>query len=139
MLSRHNVISQALACCLAQALDVSPHALDVPGIDSYIGLMHTLFTLEDLYGLTVRESDGEICMKVDTSKGKNAHELQKMLYAWKEQADKLSSEEISKDKYDEWRYHYPEFDTTQTWAKVPSQALSDALVEMFQDKLKPDK
>lgn len=51
-----------------------------------------------------------------------------MLYAWKEQADKLSSEEISKDKYDEWRYHYPEFDTTQIWVKVPSQALSDALV-----------
>ena len=92
-----------------------------------------------LYGLTVSESDGEICLKVDTSKGKDAHELRKMLYAWKEQADKLSSEEISKDKYDEWRYHYPEFDTTQTWAKVPSQALSDALVEMFQDKLKPDK
>ena len=128
-----------LTAALAQALDVSPHALDVPDIDSYIGLMHTLFTLEDLYGLTVSESeDGEICLKVDTSKGKDAHELRKLLYAWKEQADKLSSEEISKDKYDEWRYHYPEFDTTQTWAKVPSQALSDTLVEMFQDKLKPD-
>ena len=129
-----------LTAALAQALDVSPHALDVPDIDSYIGLMHTLFTLEDLYGLTVSESeDGEICLKVDTSKGKDAHELRKLLYAWKEQADKLSSEEISKDKYYEWRYHYPEFDTTQTWAKVPSQALSDTLVEMFQDKLKPDK
>ena len=125
---------------LAGALGVSPLALSVPDIDSYIGLMHTLFTLEDLYGLTVSESeDGEICLKVDTSKGKDAHELRKLLYAWKEQADKLSSEEISKDKYDEWRYHYPEFDTTQTWAKVPSQALSDTLVEMFQDKLKPDK
>ena len=101
--------------------------------------IHTLFTLEDLYGLTVSKSDGEICLKVDTSKGKDAHELRKMLYAWKEQADKLSSEEISKDKYDEWRYHYPEYDTTQTWAKVPSQALNDALVAMFQDKLKPDK
>ena len=43
-------------------------------------------------------------------------------------------EEISKNKYDEWRYHYPEFDTTQTWAKVPSQELNDALVEMFQDQ-----
>ena len=95
-----------LIAALAQALDVSPHALDVPDIDSYIGLMHTLFTLEDLYGLTVSESDGEICLKVDTSKGKDAHELRKMLYAWKEQANKLSSEEISKDKYDEWRYHY---------------------------------
>ena len=95
-------------------MDVSPHALDVPDIDSYIGLMHTLFTLEDLYGLTVSESDEDICLKVDTSKGKDAHELLKMLYAWKEQADKLSSEEISKDKYDEWRNLYPEIETTQT-------------------------
>ncbi len=37
-----------LTAALAQALDVSPHALDVPDIDSYIGLMHTLFTLEDI-------------------------------------------------------------------------------------------
>ena len=33
--------------------------------------MHTLFTLEDLYGLTVSKSDGEICLNVDTSKGKD--------------------------------------------------------------------
>jgi hypothetical protein len=105
-------------------LDVSPHALDVPDIDSYIGLMHTLFTLEDLYGLTVSESDEDICLKVDTSKGKDAHELWKMLYAWKEQADKLSSEEISKDKYDEWRYHYPEFDTTQHGQKFRHRNLA---------------
>lgn len=127
-----------LTAALAQALDVSPHALDVPDIDSYIGLMHTLFTLEDLYGLTVSESDGEICLKVDTSKGKDAHELRKMLCAWKKQADKLSSEEISKDKYDEWRYHYPEFDTTQIWARVPSQELSDVLTEAFKNHLKDD-
>ena len=124
-----------LTAALAEALDVSPQALDVPDIDSYVGLMHTLFTLEDLYGLTVSEADEEICLKVDTSKGKEAHELLKMLYTWKEQADKLSSCEISKDEYDNWRYHYPEFDTTQIWAKVPSQELSDALVKM----LKSDK
>ncbi len=59
-----------------------------------------------------------------------------MLYAWKEQADKLSSEEISREEYDNWRHHYPRFDTTQHWAKVPSQELSDALVEAFKDKLK---
>ncbi len=123
-----------LTAALAQALNVSPHALDVPDIDSYIGLMHTLFTLEDLYGLTVSESDGEICLKVDTSKGKGAYGLRKMLYAWKEQADKLSSEEISREEYDNWRYHYPKFDTTQRWTKVPSQELSDALVEMFNDQ-----
>ena len=57
-----------------------------------------------------------------------------MFSVQKEQADKLSSEEISKEEYDNWRYHYPKFDTTQRWAKVPSQALSDALVEAFKDQ-----
>jgi len=106
-----------LTAVLAQALDVSPHALDVPDIDSYIGLMHTLVTLEDLYGLTVSEAGGEVCLKVDTTKGKDAHELRKMLYAWKEQADKLSAGEISKDDYDRWRYFYPKYDTTQPGRK----------------------
>ena len=31
-----------LTAALAQVLDVSPHALSVPDIDSYVGLMHTL-------------------------------------------------------------------------------------------------
>ncbi|MGE9997200.1 helix-turn-helix domain-containing protein [Catenibacterium mitsuokai] len=125
-----------LTNALAQVLDVSPQALDVPDIDSYIGLMHTLFTLEDIYGLTVSEADGEVCLKVNKDKSREAYELLKMLYAWKEQADKLSSEEINREEYDNWRYHYPEFDTTQRWAKVPSQELSDALVEAFKDHLK---
>ena len=54
-----------LTSALAQVLDVSPQALDVPDIDSYTGSMHTLFTLEDLYGLTVSDADGELCLRVD--------------------------------------------------------------------------
>ncbi|MCI9531702.1 MAG: transcriptional regulator, partial [Lachnospiraceae bacterium] len=61
-----------------------------------------------------------------------------MLSAWKEQADKLSAEEISKDDYDQWRYNYPKFDNSQHWAKVPSKELSDSLAEVFKDKLKTD-
>lgn len=37
---------------IATALEVSPRALDVPDIDSYVGLAYTLFVLEDLYGLS---------------------------------------------------------------------------------------
>lgn len=118
---------------------VALQALSVPDIDSYIGLMHTLFTLEDIYGLTVSEADGEVCLKVNKDKGKDAAELLKMLCAWKEQADKLSSEEISREEYDRWRYYYPKYDTTQLWAKVPSQELSDALVDAFKDHLQSDK
>ena len=122
-----------ITAVLAQALDVSPQALTVPDIDSYIGLMHTLFTLEDNYGLTVSDVDGEVCLKVGTDKGKDAAELLQMLTAWKAQADKLRSGEISREYYDNWRYHYPKYDDTQTWAGVPSQELSSALVDKFKN------
>ena len=130
------IIAHSVVKDSGKLLDVSPQALDVPDIDSQIGLMHTLFTLEDVYGLTVSEADGEVCLKVNKDKGKEAYELLQMLYAWKEQADKLSAGEISKDDYDRWRYYYPKYDTTQLWAKVPSQELSDAFVEAFKDNLK---
>ena len=68
-----------LTAALAQVLDVSPHALTVPDIDSYVGLMHTLFTLEDNYGLQIREMDGEVCLTVDVRKNKDAARLHEML------------------------------------------------------------
>lgn len=49
---------------------------------------------------------------------------------------KYRNGEITKEQYDEWRYTYPKLDTTQTWAKVPSQELSNTMVEAFKDKLK---
>lgn len=119
---------------LADALDVSPHALDVPDIDSNIGLMHTLFTLEDLRGLRVTEVDGEVCIKLDKSNGKTYHKMSQMLFAWLEQAKKLDAGEITKEEYDQWRYRYPEFDTTQRWVKVPSQELTDWLFSDLKDK-----
>ena len=125
-----------LTTALAQALDVAPQALSVPDIDSQIGLMHTLFTLEDVYGITIGEIDGEVCLRINKDKGHTTYDLLKMLTAWQEQSVKLATGEISKEDYDRWRYYYPKYDTTQMWAKVPSQELSDALVEQFKDKLK---
>ena len=43
-----------LTRALAAAFEVSPSALTIPDIDTDIGLMHTLFALEDLRGLTIR-------------------------------------------------------------------------------------
>lgn len=125
-----------LTAQLAHALDVSPQALAVPDIDSYIGLMHTLFTLEDLYGLTIAEAEGEIYLRVDSSKGQDAAELHKMLCTWQQAAAMLQAGEISREDYDRWRYNYPEFDNTQTWVKTPSKELSDAIIERLSDHLK---
>ena len=113
-----------LTAALAEVLDVSPHALSVPDIDSYVGLMHTLFTLEDNYGLKVMEQDGELALQVDFRKNKDAARLHDMLWPWREQAAKLEAGEISQEEYDRWRYHYPEFDKAQNYVKVPPQDLA---------------
>ena len=127
-----------LTAALASALDVSPSALNVPDIDSEIGLMHTLFTLEDCYGLEVCESEGEIHLRVNPFKGRNeAIALQEMLIAWYEESEKLRDEKITQEEYDRWRYHYPQYDSSGKFKKVgPSQELSDYLVKAFADRLK---
>ena len=127
-----------VTAALAQVLDVSPKALDVPDIDSYTGLMHTLFTLEDRYGLRINEMDGEVCLKVDVRKNKDAARLHEMLCSWQQAAAMLEAGEITKEDYDKWRYNYPKYDEVSGCVKVPSQQLSDALVEAFKDRLKAD-
>ncbi len=123
---------------LAGVLGVSPLALSVPDIDSYLGLMHTLFTLEDRYGLTVEKGENGVSMRVDTRKGKDAAELSEMLNAWVEQAEKYRKGDMSHEDYDKWRYNYPKYDENSGYVKVPSQELSDAMVEAFKDRLKND-
>lgn len=97
--------------------------LSVPDIDSYVGLMHTLFTLDDNYGLTISEMDGEVCLKVDVQKSKDVARLHEMLCSWHQPVAMLETGESSKEDYDKWRYHYPEFDKAQTYVKVPPQDL----------------
>ena len=123
---------------LASALGVSPLALSVPDIDSYLGLMHTLFTLEDRYGLTVETGETGVSLRVDPRKGTDAAELSEMLAAWAEQSEKYHNGDINRDEYDKWRYNYPKYDETSSFVKVPSQNLSDAMVEAFKDRLKND-
>ena len=123
---------------LAGVLGVSPLALSVPDIDSYLGLMHTLFTLEDRYGLTVETGETGVSLRVDPRKGKDAAELSEMLTAWAEQAEKYRNGKSNREDYDKGRYNYPKYDETSGYVKTPSKQLSDALVEAFKDRLKAD-
>ena len=121
---------------LAGALGVSPLALSVPDIDSYLGLMHTLFTLEDRYGLTVETGEDGVSLRVDPRKGKDAAELSEMLNAWAEQSEKYHNGDINRDEYDKWRYNYPKYDENSGYVKVPSQEFSDVMTEAFKNRLK---
>src|SRR5574344_229370 len=67
---------------LAQVFEVSPQALTVPDIDSDLGLMHTLFTLEDLYGMRVESVNGEIHLCFDENKPTASKSVLFLLAAW---------------------------------------------------------
>lgn len=99
---------------LANALDVSTHALTVPDIDSNISLMHTLFALEDLYGIKIDSIDGELCLTLDKSKGNAYLSMFNMFSAWQQEAEKLKNGEITKEEYDAWRYTYPKMEAERT-------------------------
>lgn len=103
---------------IARALDVRPEALNVPEIDTYTGLMHTLFALEDLYGLKINRIDGELCLTLDRSKGITYVTMFDMLNAWQKEAEKLKNGEITKEQYDAWRYTYPKMEAERSVAQL---------------------
>jgi transcriptional regulator with XRE-family HTH domain len=98
---------EKLTAALAHVLEVDPRALDVPDIDSYVGLAHTLFALEDLYGLYMSDIDGELCLRLDKSRGMTYVSMFEMFEGWNKEAKKLRNGEITKEEYDAWRYNYP--------------------------------
>ncbi len=118
---------------LANILDVSTRALNVPDIDTELGLMHTLFALEDIYGFKINKIDGEICISLDKNRGMSYISLDENFTAWYNEAQKYHNGEITKDDYDKWRYNYPKFDIDSGFVKLPSQKLSDKMIESFKD------
>ena len=121
---------------IAGVLEVSPLALTVPDIDSEQGLLHTLFALEDLYGIKIEQAEDKILLTLDGAKPTTNQSVFGMLFAWAEQAEKYRLGEITKDQYDDWRYNYPKYD--ESFVKTPSKELSDVLLEKFKDQLKSD-
>ncbi len=110
---------------LADALDVSTEALNVPNIDSYTGLMHTLFALEDLYGFKIDRLDGEICIRLNKQIGSTYAKMSGLIQPWEEMAQKYRNGEISREEYDQWRYKYP---------KSEAERNEEALRKMKEEK-----
>lgn len=95
-----------IAEAMAFRLDVPTFALDVPNIDSYYGILHTLFALEDEYGFMIDDINGTPCIRLD-KQHKNFLTFFEMFNLWSKEHQKLLDGEITKEEYDEWRYSYP--------------------------------
>jgi hypothetical protein len=112
---------EKLVADIAHALEVSPRALDLPDIDSYEGLAHTLFSLEDLYGFKINNIDGELCLTLDKSGGITYVDMFDIFNAWHKEAEKLKSGEITEDEYNTWRYNYPRIEAERTRERLDAR------------------
>ena len=92
---------------MSHIFDVASDAITVPDIDSYTGLMHTLFSLEDNYGLTITMLDGQICLKQDINHPSFDRSFAEDLRSWYDKKSKLTSGSILASEYDHWRYNFP--------------------------------
>jgi len=109
---------------LAGMLDVAPEAISVPDTDTYLGLMHTFFSLEDKYGLTVTVLDGQVCLKQDLNHPRYDMTLAEDLASWNEIKTRLTTGSITRKTYDNWRYRFPEDRAAETKARL--DALQEA-------------
>jgi hypothetical protein len=80
--------------------------------------MHTLFAMEDLYGLRIDTLSDEVCICLDKGMGTNYITMFEMFSAWQKEADKFRNGEISKEDYDHWRYTYPQVEAERTKAAL---------------------
>jgi len=65
-------------------------------------------------GLTIGEIDGEICLRLDKSKGRTYLSMLEMFSRWANEAKKLEAGEITREEYDHWRYTYPAVEAQRT-------------------------
>ena len=103
---------------IAHVLNVSPSALDVPEIDTDIGLMHTFFAIEDLYAIKIGEINGEVCLRLDKTDFNKWYRMLERFRLWLEEKQRLERGEITKEEYDQWRYTYPEIPVARNRAAL---------------------
>jgi len=84
---------QDLVNKMAEVLGVNPHALMVPELDTPVGILHTMFAMEDEYGLITKDT-------------RYLPDLDKMLVAYEDKRFLLSIGRLTKEEYDSWRYSF---------------------------------
>ena len=89
---------------IAGAMGISPLALADPDLDSYHGLMHALFQMEDLYGLRPQRVDGQLVLTFDAEPWDT---IPRYLALWNDELQSLRNGNISREVYDLWRYSFP--------------------------------
>ncbi len=90
---------------MALALRCRPNALAPHDHDTYIGLMYTLFDLEDTYGIHIDQIDGEYVLRMDKHHSSYLTVFDLFLEWYKAwEKDQSDDDPVS---YTEWKINYP--------------------------------
>ncbi len=90
---------------IAGALGINPLAIADPDFDSYHGLMHSLFQLEDLYGLKPQMVDGKVVLAFEV---RPTDTIAGDLRLWSKELESLKAGTITEEEYNLWRYSFPQ-------------------------------
>lgn len=99
---------EKLLNAMCAALDISAAALTVPHLETVTELMHTLFAMEDIYGITIKREGHAFCLMIEPFKDEKRIALMPYFMEWYCKRQKLIFGRILKDEYDNWRYHFHE-------------------------------
>lgn len=102
---------------IADILEISPFALSDPDIESYHGLMHTLFALEDMYQIKPIEIDNQTFLTVE-NKNPIPSDVIGRLREWNRELTALKNGEITQEEYDLWRHSYPRREVERTKKQI---------------------
>ena len=116
---------------IAEILDVCVEALQAPNLDSDDAFMHTLFLLEDEFGLQIKEIDDNYHLVFDPDHPRY-RVTSIMLSDWYHTLSGYKKGSYPKTEYDKWRYNYPEYEI-QSDLEALRIALRKQAAERFWD------
>lgn len=111
---------------ITMALNISPYAISNPDLDTYIGVMHALFYLEEKYGLIPDKIDGQVCMRFPKHWGTAAGNLKNWYHEYQTLQNAPENElEKAKASYDEWKSSYPRLSAKRTMKSLRENKTPD--------------
>ncbi len=116
--SETRIPKQDIIHLLAYVFGIAEEALTVPDIDTDMGLMHTLFALEDMRHFKIgRTANDNLCLYLDKY-DTQTHSLANHFRVWEREYKKFVNGEITKEEYDKWRYTFPQMEADRLQEKM---------------------
>ena len=111
---------------LGDIFGVAPEVFMVPDIDTGVGLMQTFFALEDFHGVRIAQFDDKLVLVLADGKNSPQNKVNNSVAKdWLRQRQALEEGRISKEEYDNWRYHYTEKNLEEHVLRVQQELFSE--------------